>query len=240
MTAYTRRDLTILQMGDNTLVIACDTCGAVGAKDGDILKLSPWYVGKFAARVALMEVMCAGATPSVIVNGIACEMNPTGADVILGIQDELTNAGVLDIVLTGSTEENFATCMTALAVTVIGTAPIDGLKFKPAIKGDKFMLLGRPRVGAEVDLESKGLYAELRRLLAMHEIKEIVPVGSKGIAHEVEAIATLNSATHTLYNTGIDYGKSAGPATCMVVLCGEIAVAKILDFCPVALCIGEI
>jgi len=227
-------------MGNSSLVIACDTCGAVGEKDGDILKLPPRYVGKFAVRVALMEVICAGATPIVVINGVACEMNPTGAEVILGIQDELKNAGISDITLTGSTEENFATSMTALAVTVIGTASTGSLKFGLAAKSDKLILLGRPKVGVEVELESKGFYAELQKLLAMPEVKEIIPVGSKGIAHEVEAIAALNNVTYKLYNTGIDYKKSAGPATCLVVLCSETGVNQILNFCPPAICIGEV
>ena len=192
--AWTRRDLTIVPLysQDYCIVIACDSCGAVGKKVGDVFKLSPYYVGKFTARVALTEVMCSGALPVTITNGIACEMQPTGKESILGIQDELKNAGITDIILTGSTEENFATSMTALAITVIGTSKVSGLKFGQAAAGDKLVLLGTPKVGTEVDLESMGFYTEIRQLLPMLEVKEIIPVGSKGVAYEAEMLTSLN------------------------------------------------
>ena len=240
MTAYTRRDLTIVPMGDNDMVVACDTCGAVGLKSGDILKLPPHYVGKFTARVALTEVICAGAMPTVVVNGVACEMHPTGTDIILGIQEELANAGLSNVIITGSTEENFATGMTALAVTVIGTAAKGSLKFDKAAEDDKFVLLGRPKVGAEVDLACKGFYAALQEILTIQDVREVVPAGSKGIAYEVEMLAALNNTTYTLYDTDIDYKKSAGPATCLVILCSKMAAEQMRNMFPSAICIGEV
>jgi len=246
MKSYTRRDLTVIpDIGGNSLVIACDSCGAVGTKKEDILKLSARYTSKFTTRVALTEVICSGATPITIVNGAACEMDPTGAEMILGIQDELKNAGISDIALTGSTEENFMTNMTALAVTVIGIAAKDELKFGQAIKGDKLILLGSPQVGAEVNLESKGFYTEIRQLLPLPGVREIVPVGSKGIVYEAKNLASINdmifeySNTETDSPTQIDYYKSAGPATCLLVLCSESAVNHVLNIYPNAITIGE-
>ncbi|MCL2285375.1 MAG: alpha-ribazole-5-phosphate synthase [Firmicutes bacterium] len=240
MSAHTRRDLTILPMGNNCLVIACDTCGAVGIKSGDILKISPRYAAKFTARVALTEVMCAGATPTVVINGVSCEMSPTGMETIKGINDEIENTGLSDIILTGSTEENFPTCMTAMAITVIGTAPVQGLKFDNAATGDRLVLFGSPKVGTEVDLDEKGFYPEIKMLQKLPGVKEIVPAGSKGIASEVSTLAALSKVTYKLYETGIDYNKSAGPATCLIVLCSKPTVKQILNFCPGAICIGEI
>ena len=240
MKAWTRRDLTIVPMGDNCLVIACDSCGAIGIKGGDVFKLQPRYAGKFAARVSLTEVMCAGALPVVITNGVACEMQPTGQEMILGIQDELKNAGISDIVLTGSTEENFATSMTALALTVIGTVPKSKLKFERAIGRDKLVLLGSPKVGSQVDLEGTGFYKEIARLLPLLGVKEIIPVGSKGVAYEAQALAALSGAECKLYQTEIDYLKSAGPATCLLVLCAQPAVSQVLSFYQPATIIGEI
>ena len=240
MKAWTRRDLTIVPMGDSCLVIACDSCGAVGAKSGDIFKLSPRYVGKFAARVSLTEVMCAGAKPSVITNGVACEMEPTGQGIILGIRDELKNAGITDVVLTGSTEENFATSMTAMALTVIGAVPKSKLKFERAAKGDNLILFGSPKMGPEVDLESTGFYKEIERLLKLPGVKEIIPVGSKGVAYEAKTLAALNGVECELYQTEIDYLKSAGPATCLLVLCAQSVALEVLSFYQPATTIGEI
>ena len=240
MKAITRRDLTIVPLGTQSIVIACDSCGAVGSKAGDVLKLPPRYVGKFTARVALTEVLCSGAVPVTISNGVSCEMQPTGAEIISGIRDELKNAGITDIVLTGSTEENFATSMTALAVTVIGTAKSGGLRFGQTVSGDKLVLLSSPKVGAEVDLEGPGFYNEIRQLLSLSGVKEIVPVGSKGVAYEAKMLAGLNGVGFTLYETGVDYYKSAGPVTCLLVLCAAPAAGDVLAICNPATVIGEI
>ena len=238
--AWTRRDVTIAPvMENNCLVIACDSCGSVGIKAGDTLKVPPRYTGRFTARVALTEVMCTGAVPVTITNGVANEMTPTGGEIILGIQDELNNAGVMDVVLTGSTEENFATSMTALVITVVGIARESELKFIPAVKGDKLILLGRPQMGAGVDLESVGFYTEIAWLLSLPDVREIVPVGSKGIAYEAETLASLNNMVFTPYKTDIDCHTSAGPVTCLLVLCAETSVDQVLSCNPTGTVIGE-
>jgi len=238
---WTRRDLTIIAVSEqHCLVIACDSCGAVGIKDWDVLKIPPRYAAKFTARVALTEVMCSGALPTALTNGVACEMNPTGEQMILGIQDELKNTGITDIILTGSTEENFFTSMTALAITVIGIAKKSDLRFGQAVNDDKLVLFGVPSVGAEVDLDCAGFYTEISHLLSFPEVKEIVPVGSKGVAYEALTLAALSGVSSKLYETRIDYIKSAGPATCLLVLCGKSAVGKILEYHPAGIVIGEI
>ena len=241
MKAWTRRDLTIVPLEpENSIVIACDSCGAVGQKAGDVLALPPRYVGKFTARVALTEVVCSGALPVTISNGVACEMQPTGAEMLTGVQDEIKNAGLADIVVTGSTEENFETRMTALAVTVIGTAKEHDLKFGKAAKGDKLILFGNPQVGAEVDLDSGGFYTEIRKLLLLPLVREIIPVGSKGVRYEAEMLASLNSVDFKLYESEIDYLKSAGPATCLLILCNKMATAQVLSYYQPSKIIGEI
>jgi len=245
MKTRTRRDLTIIPgVGDKCLVIACDSCGAVGQKRGDILKLPAHYAAKFTVRVALTEVMCSGANPMTIINGAACEMEPTGKDFIFGIQEELRNANIPDIVLTGSTEENFTTSMTALAITVIGIATESDLKFGQAAKGDKLILLGTPRIGAEVCLESAGFYAEINKLLSLRDVREIVPIGSKGIAYEAKNLAFINGMTFKLSaarnSMPIDLYKSAGPATCLLVLCSECSINQVLDVYPNGIILGEL
>jgi hypothetical protein len=241
MTPLTRRDLTIVPLGNqDCLVIACDSCGGIGLKDNDILKLPPRYSAKFTARVALTEVMCGGARPVTLTNGAACEMNPTGEEMILGIKDELQNAGLGEIVLTGSTEENFTTSMTALAITVVGIAKRKDLKFGQAVSGDKLILLGKPKLGAEVDLESAGFYADIRRLLLNPLVREIVPAGSKGVKHEAKTLAVLNNLAFKPWEADIDFLKSAGPATCLLVLCAGPAVSEITESFKEAVVIGEL
>ena len=240
MNAFTRRDLAILPIaGDTCIVIVCDSCGAIGTKNGDAFKLSPRYAAKFTTRVVLTEVICSGAKPVSIANCVANEMFPTGEEMILGIRDELGNAGITDISLIGSTEENFATSMTAQAITAVGVAKESDLKFGRAAKDDKLILFGLPHVGSEVNLESVGLYSEIRRLLSLQGVKEIVPVGSKGIAYEADTLAALNGMEFKSYDTEVDYFKSAGPATCMLILCTDSSVDQVLRTYAVSTVIGE-
>jgi len=241
MKTYTRRDLAIHQIaGDNYIVVACDSCGAIGSKKGDVFKLSPRLAAKFTTRVVLTEILCSGAMPVMITNGVANEMNPTGEETILGIRDEIKNAGIKDIVLIGSTEENFITSMTALSITAIGTVKESELKFKPAAAGDKLILFGVPCVGAEVDLESAGFYREIKQLLSTEGVREIIPVGSKGIAYEAKTLADINDMKFKTYKTEVDCSKSAGPATCLLILCANSSVDRVLDIHPESTVIGEL
>ena len=241
MKAYTRRDLAIHPVADdNCIVVACDSCGAIGLKNGDVFKLSPRLAAKFTTRVVLTEILCSGAMPALITNAVANEMHPTGEETILGIQDELKNANIKNVTIIGSTEENFATSMTALAITAIGTVKESELKFGNASKGDKFVLFGTPKVGAEVILESPGYYPEIRQLLLNPDVKEINPVGSKGIAYEAQTLAELNKMTFNPFDMNIDFNKSAGPATCLLILCADSSVEQVMSIYPENTIIGEV
>ena len=143
---------------------------------------------------------------------------------ITAMKEELDSAGLSNVAITGSTEENFPTCMTALSVTVIGVG--EKLKFEPAKEEDVLVLIGSPKFGAEVDVESPGFYTEISRLLSMPQVKEIVPVGSKGIEYEAVTLASLSNMEVSFANTGIDYKKSAGPATCVLVLCNDKSICE--------------
>jgi len=240
MRTWSRRDLTIISTEDEEcFVIACDSCGAIGEKPEDILSLPAHLVAKLTLRVTLSEIMCAGAVPVTITNGAAAEMHPTGEQFILGIQDELKNAGFSDVTVTGSTEENFKTNMTALAITVIGACKESDLKFGKALKGDKLILLGEPRVGEAVDLQSIGFYSEIRELLRLPEVREIVPIGSKGIRYEADVLAAMSNMNIRYAETEICYESSAGPATCLIVLCSELASDQVLNIYPQGVIIGE-
>ena len=241
MSSFIRRDLAIIPLDSDTrMIIACDSCGAIGKKSGDMFNLSPHFAAKFTVRVALTEVLCSGANPVAITNGVSCEMHPTGEETIQGIREEIKNADIENISLIGSTEENFTTTMTALSITAIGLAKESELKFKPASMGDKLILFGTPQVGNEVDLESTGYYPEIRKLLHLNEVKEIVPVGSKGVAYEANTLAALNNLDFNPYEAKIDMQKSAGPATCLLILCANSSVNQVINIHPKSTVIGEL
>ena len=59
------RDLTKIALGGGfSLVIAVDSDGGIGSRDHDIVRVPEYVLGRFAARVPLMEIIACGATRS--------------------------------------------------------------------------------------------------------------------------------------------------------------------------------
>jgi hypothetical protein len=194
------------------------------------MPVDAYYVGKFAARVALLEVMASGATPMVISDGLCCEMEPTGLEIMRGIEDEVELCGNKGITLTGSTEENFPTSMTGIGLTVIGYAEDSELRFGSGRPEDAILLVGTPAVGAGVDLSDDSCYKNLARLMGVDDVMEIVPVGSKGILYEARLLAELNGCSFAPEGSDVDLLASAGPATCMIALCRREGAAILADY----------
>lgn len=215
------RDLTLIQQTeDKLLVIACDSSGAIGSKEGDLLKVPPEVVGYYATRVALMEILSVGAEVLTVIDTLAVEMEPTGRGIIKGIENLLKEAEIEAVCLNGSTEENFQTSQTAMGITIIGEVKKASIKMKTSSKGNLVVLLGIPKVGNELKLPfDKEIcsIADLRSLLSIKEINEIYPVGSKGILSEAKYLADSNGCTFmTVEESTVDMKKSAGPATAVI------------------------
>lgn len=228
------RDLTLVEIDDSkTMVIACDSCGSVGMKEGDMLKVPPYYTGRFTARVALMEVLCTGASVVTIADAVSCEQNPTGDEIIKGIRDEMRGLKLEDAVLTGSTEENFKTTSTGLGVTVIGIVDSKLVKVNSVKEECAVVALGRPKVGAEIGLEDDREivgYDTLFSLMKRQDVYEIVPAGSKGIAYEANTLAENNGFFYQpLEYTEIDLKKTAGPATAAIAAVKKDSVSEIIN-----------
>ncbi|MCL1912698.1 MAG: alpha-ribazole-5-phosphate synthase [Eubacteriaceae bacterium] len=220
-TSSKRRDLTVAHLPSGmSIVIASDSIGSIGQKPNDMLACPAETVGAMAARVALLEVICSGAVPVSLHNVVANEMHPTASRMIEGIKGELGQARLGDIDINGSTEENFDTSMSAVGVTVVGIAQTACLRFGKSYPGDMVVIAGKPLVGAEVlddTAGAKASYGDAQTLLDCSEVREIVPVGSKGIAYEAQVLANLNGLACELCDVdGIDFGKSGGPATCLI------------------------
>jgi selenophosphate synthetase-related protein len=227
---YKRRDLTVVEIGDGkSLVIACDSCGGVGEKSGDALVAPNEIVGELSARVPLMEVISSGARVISVTNAVSCEMDPTGEEIIRGVKKEMKKAGVSDATLNGSTEENFPTVATAVGVTVIGVSETDKLKFNKCSAGDRVILIGEPIFGAEIlkNENAPTSYDDVYKLLKREEIKEIVPVGSKGALFEAENLAAINGLLFSVFDCGVDLKKSAGPATCVIAAVSKDCAASV-------------
>ena len=215
------RDLTLIKIDANkTMVVACDSCGSVGMKEGDSLKVNPFYTGKYTARVALLEVLCTGAEIVTVVDAICNEMKNTGEEIIKGIEEELKGAGINRVVLTGSTEENFPTVSTALGITVIGIVDTNALRVNSVRTNSIVVSIGLPKVGEEIELDNDEdivHYSDIEILLHTEGVYEIIPVGSKGIFYEARQLARFNGMKLKIEeNIKVDINKSAGPSTVII------------------------
>lgn len=245
MEAKQIRDLSIIKIDEKkSIIIACDSCGSIGVKPMDELNVQPWIVGKFAARVPLMEVLCTGAEVISVMDSLCNEMEPTGNEIIRGIKAELAEAGVDSVIVNGSTEENFKTAMTAVGVTVTGIANVASLKVNNIRTEADIVCVGLPKVGGEITLPEDGDlidYKTIKTLLALPDVYEIVPVGSKGIAYEVQALAENNGMSSELFSYSFpDLYKSGGPATCAIMAIKKGALDKLTSLNKPMAIVGKI
>ena len=215
------RDLTFIeQENDKYLVIACDSSGAIGDKEDDVIKVPAEIVGYYAARVALMEILSVGAKVSTVIDTLAVEMEPTGRKIIDGIQRQLKEAGMEAILLNGSTEENIPTRQTGMGITIIGEVDKNQAKINKSQKGDYVVVLGIPKVGNEINIPVDNEICsidDIKTLLNSKVVREIYPVGSKGILYEANYLAKSNNMTLKIYeNLEVDIEKSGGPATILI------------------------
>jgi len=223
------RDASFIKLiEDIYLVVACDSCGAVGEKSLDVVKVPPYIVGRFTSRVALMETFSVGACPKALTAAICNEPNPTGEGMLAGIKDELDEV-CLDVPIVISTEKNMETSQTGLGITVVGICKENELRVNATQPKDKLYCLGKPKVGNEVFLDDPEIASTLliKKLLEAPNVHDIVPVGSKGIKNEAEMLASsLELNLKWKENLPVDIKKTAGPATCVLVTCaGNIDIS---------------
>jgi selenophosphate synthetase-related protein len=221
---YKGRDVEITFIDENNImVIACDSCGAVGEKEFDVVNAPAYVVGRLTARVSLMEIISTGAVPKMLSTAISCELSPTGEKILEGIRDELINFDIENMPMAISTEKNFETKQTSLGITVVGLVNKSSFRIASSIPGDVVYCLGIPKVGNEIS----GAYdadiaqaAQLIKLINTHGIHDVIPIGSMGIIGEVISMAKNANVKFKLANDLIiDVKKSAGPSTCLIFTC---------------------
>ncbi|SFI39687.1 hypothetical protein SAMN05192551_1176 [Tindallia magadiensis] len=217
-----RRDVTMIPLSEEEyLLVSCDSCGGVGDKEKDLVRVPPEITGYYTSRVAIMEMLTLGGTPTVIIDTLSVEWEPTGKKIYDGIHRFLEEAGLEMTTLNGSTEENFPMVQTAMGITVIGRAAKDRLRLDRSQPGNELWLLGVPKVGNEIlqpfDPEIASVKS-VQQLLEQPEVKDMIPVGSKGIKHEAGLLAD-NANVKIRWEKGLDIPleKSGGPSTCVVL-----------------------
>ncbi len=226
------RDITIIDFDENKyLGIACDSCGGIGYKEHDFVKASPQLTAYHTGKVVLAELMSMGFTPFIIADGLAVEMNDTGKQLIEGFNEVLSKLS-FNVHLTGSTEENIKTVQTAMGVTCIGLCPKDKLKFNKTKSNDLCLLIGLPMVGNEV-LQNPDKILDIddfEKLFNCDCIKEMLPVGSRGIEAELNDLLNDNGLKFKYENNiSIDLKKSGGPSTSCIVTLRIENLEKITD-----------
>ena len=225
----TERDVRLIRLDRRKiLVVTCDSSGAIGSKALDQVKCPPEIVGKFAARVALMEALATGAKPICIAAPLSVEPTPTGKRVLKGIRSEMKYAGLdSHTPIVESTEKNFKTKQTGVGITVMGLASPSALRIGRCVAGDEVFALGVPCVGAKVlSGELQHIIADPRdasALLRYGLIHEIIPAGSMGIIHEAEVMARDSTLQFRPDDDMRDIlTKSAGPATVILFACSKV------------------
>lgn len=233
----TGRDVRLFRLDRRRImVVSCDSAGGIGPKPLDRVRVDGRTVGRFTARVALMEMLSVGANPICLANTLAVEPKPTGIQIIKGIWDELRCARLdSQIVMTQSTEKNIPVSQTGVGITVVGTATPRSLKIGRCRPGDAIVAIGLPHVGREVLLGEKDRTIadtrDVRNLLSLRSVHEIIPVGSQGILHEAHTIAEDSNLQFALgRRLELDVRKSAGPATVALCACHRPYIKQLSRF----------
>lgn len=219
--AYVRRgDVSILKIPTgHIIVVGSVSSGGVGPKPMDRVKVSGRDLGKFLARVALMDVAATGAFPILVSVTLGVEKEPAGSEILDGVRKEVRVLGLEPSrVLMENTEENFETVQTGVGITVIGLANEDELRLGKTRPGDLIVAIGQPKVGDEVlPAEARGEIADLKDVILLTQkefVHDIIPVGSFGITHEAQMVAySVGRQAKLEESKELRLKKSAGPAT---------------------------
>lgn len=225
------RDLTLISIDENRYMgIACDSCGAIGNKEFDVVKAPPHIVAHQTAKVVLAELLSMGFEPIVLSDGLAVEMNDTGKELIEGFSKALSMLKTCKVHMTGSTEENMKTSQTSMGVTCLGICDKNKLKYKKTNSNDICILIGLPLVGNEVVNNPDKILdiADYENLYLCDFINEILPIGSRGISSELKGLCEYNNLNFKYTDNIIaDVNKSAGPSCCCLVTLHNSNIQKL-------------
>lgn len=231
---YLGRDVEVVWLHEKEcLLVACDSSGGIGNKDLDVVRVPPEVVGRFATRVALLEILAVGGKPQVMTVAVSNEGVPTGEGILRGVREELRAMGLEDLPMAISTEKNVPTQQTGLGIGVTGTADAN-LRIGRSRAGDQVYCLGIPKVGEEVAdaedpdmVQGRDIFALLHAQAQAKEMfHDLLPVGSQGIHKEAEELAAAVGYRFESCACGLDLQKSAGPSTCLIVTAPQGSVLE--------------
>jgi len=218
------RDLTLRKFSRNeTLVIACDSYGGIGNLALDHIRVEPEIVGYYTALLCLKECASIQAEPVCLVNLVSASFEPTGKEILRGIKQALEEAGIPDLPVNGSSEENFSVQQTGGGMTLL--AKLEGEFLFPEFQvGDRLYLIGEPSVGDEVIRNQKKLVTldKIKEIAQLPTCMEIVPLGSSGYQTEINRYESMGWKI-SIVPEMVKFNCSAGPATAAIaVIRGEL------------------
>lgn len=210
--------LTIPFNGVDSLIITCDNSGAIGMKEDDLVHVPYETTAYFAFRVAVMECMAAGGEPISVVLHNFCGNEPW-EELVSGIQKGLRELNLSEVRVSGSTESNFSLMQSAIGLVVIAKKSVAHKTEIPYSEHLRFAVVGLPLVGHEV-IEQNIQVAPLSIFQEICRVRDVMvwPVGSKGILFEMNQMFPDQEFSQEMVGTNVDIVKSAGPATCFIVV----------------------
>jgi hypothetical protein len=221
------RDVTIWGEAGLLYVVACDANASVGELPHDFLRRPPEEAGYNATKVALMEVLATGVRPFLVTNTLCGPLDDYGSRVLAGIVRALDEVGS-DALVNGSDETNMQTSQTGVGVTIVGRGPVQQARLGSSRAGDAVVCVGVPKDGVRVPYrEGDPDVAAPRDVVTLlgTEAHELLPVGSKGVAHEVgQLAATAGLAAVLVEDAAVDLHVSAGASTCVLASLAPDAV----------------
>lgn len=209
------RDCLVIPLGEEELVLACDSLGGIGPKEGDVLSVPLEISAQFTARVALAEVLAAGGDPIALSVTLSIEPHPWLEEARKGILRELESIGKDRIPLLFSSEKNVTSQATGLGVTVLGKRPRG--EGAPRLQEGTLYALGIPSCGATV-LTNVSAIADLKDILKIRDLLPgvpMLPVGSRGIFCE---------ALHFIHGTPLALFLNPEPPFSLYTSCGPATV----------------
>jgi hypothetical protein len=210
------RDVISISISEGEeLILASDCSGGIGSKEGDVVIAEPETVGYYCFRVAVMECLSVGATLKAV-QILNFTSSSAWERYYCGVKKGLSELNIEDIPITGSSESNIVLHQSALGVTCIGMRK----KERPLTSCHNLAhaLIGTPLVGNEVitNVASVAPLSLFMDCVQHSSIIEILPVGSKGVFHELSLLLGKPLRREGVTSTQ-DLYKSSGPSTSFII-----------------------
>jgi len=213
-----KRDITIIPLSEkDSLVIASDNSGGIGLKEHDLVRTPYEIVSYFSLRVAAMECIAAGGVPFSVMIHNFCSDDSWQA-IVAGAERGLDELGLKsNVQISGSTESNFQLLQSALGIIVMGKRERSFAEAKFSLDKMKIAVIGSPLVGEEVlERGSEVLPLSLFKELSLLEDVILLPVGSKGVFHELKVMTGDEGLSLESVSCDVDLVKTSGPSTCIL------------------------